>query len=121
MSGCSADDAPTASLSSWSARAEFADFTTMSEGSMKRNNRNDTRPEYDFSSMKGGVRGKYVLRYRAGTNPVLLDPEVARAFPTDAAVNQTLRAVLDMANEVRLSSRARTAGSRRRRTRNTPA
>jgi hypothetical protein len=36
------------------------------------------RPEYDFS---GGVRGKYVDRYRTGTNVVLLDPEVAAAFP----------------------------------------
>lgn len=55
---------------------------------------NDVRPEYDFASMKGGVRGKYVNRYRQGTNLVLLDPEVAEAFPTDAAVNETLRAVL---------------------------
>jgi hypothetical protein len=93
----------------------------MNEGSMKRNNRNDIRPEYDFSSMKGGVRGKYSARYRAGTNLVLLDPDVAQAFPTDAAVNQTLRAVLDMANDVRLPDRARTAGSRRRRKRSTPA
>jgi len=30
-------------------------------------------PEYDFSKMKGGVRGKYVERYRTGTNVVLLD------------------------------------------------
>jgi hypothetical protein len=93
----------------------------MNEGSMKKNNRNDTRAEYDFSSMKGGVRGKYAARYRAGTNLVLLDPEVAQAFPTDAAVNQTLRAVLDMANEVRLPSRVRTAGGRGRRRRGVPA
>ena len=93
----------------------------MNEGSMKKNNRNGTRPEYDFASMKGGVRGKYAARYRAGTNLALLDPEVAEAFPSDAAVNQTLRAVLDMANEVRLSSRARTTGRRSRRRRNAPA
>jgi hypothetical protein len=67
---------------------------------MKKNRTNDMHPEYDFSSMKGGVRGKYAARYRAGTNLMLLDPEVARAFPTDAAVNQTLRAVLEMANEL---------------------
>jgi alpha-beta hydrolase superfamily lysophospholipase len=79
----------------------------MNEGSMKRNNRNDIRREYNFASMKGGVRGKYAARYRAGTNLVLLDPEVAQAFPTDAAVNQTLRAVMDMANDVRLPGRAR--------------
>jgi hypothetical protein len=92
----------------------------MNEGSMKKNSANDIRPEYDFSSMKGGVRGKYSARYRAGTNLVLLDPEVAKAFPTDAAVNQTLRALLDIANEVRLPGQARRAGSRRRR-RSTPA
>ncbi len=72
---------------------------------MKKNNRrsaNDIRPEYDFASMKGGVRGKYVKRYRAGTNLMLLDPELAEAFPTDAAVNGALRVVLKMAETVRL-------------------
>ena len=93
----------------------------MNEGSMKKNNRNDIRREYDFASMKGGVRGKYAARYRAGTNLVLLDPEVAQAFPTDAAVNHALRAVLDMANEVRLPRRARMAPSRGQRGRSAPA
>ncbi len=64
-------------------------------------------PEYDFASMKGGVRGKYAAQYRAGTNLVLLDPEVAEAFPTDAAVNQALRAVLSMTKVVRLSNKLR--------------
>jgi hypothetical protein len=54
----------------------------------------DLRPEYDFSSMAGGVRGKYVERYREGVNLALLDPEVAEAFPTDTAVNEALRTVL---------------------------
>jgi alpha-beta hydrolase superfamily lysophospholipase len=63
---------------------------------MKRDKRHsgDVLPEYDFTKMKGGVRGKYAARYRAGTNLVLLDPEIHRAFPTSAAVNQALRAVL---------------------------
>lgn len=61
----------------------------------------DLRPEYDFASMKGGVRGKYVKRFREGTNLVLLEPEVAQAFPTDAAVNEALRGVLNTANAVR--------------------
>jgi hypothetical protein len=76
---------------------------------MKKDSRevkDDIRPEYDFASMKGGVRGKYVNKYRAGTNLVLLDPEVARAFPTDAAVNQALRAVLSVTKAVRLPSKA---------------
>lgn len=51
----------------------------------------ELRSEYDFTQMKGGVRGKYVERYRAGTNLVLLDPDVARAFPSDIAVNDAKR------------------------------
>jgi hypothetical protein len=73
---------------------------------------NDMRPEYDFASMKGGVRGKYASRYRAGTNLVLLDPEVAQAFPTDAAVNSALRAVLNMTTLVG-STRSRSAKRQR--------
>ena len=49
-------------------------------------------PEYDFSSMKGGVRGKYAARLKRGSNLVLLEPDVAAAFPTDAAANEALRA-----------------------------
>lgn len=54
-------------------------------------------PEYNFSQMKGGVRGKYVERYRSGTNLVLLDPDVAQAFPTDADVNEALRLLMQIA------------------------
>lgn len=50
----------------------------------------ELRPEYDFSEMTGSVRGKYVERYRAGTNLVLLDPDIAQVFPTDASVNEVL-------------------------------
>lgn len=61
----------------------------------------DMRPEYDFSAMRGGVRGKYFRRFQAGTNVVVLEPEVAKAFPTDAAVNAALRAVLRATSVVR--------------------
>ncbi|MFM6277087.1 MAG: hypothetical protein ACKN9K_02065 [Dolichospermum sp.] len=57
----------------------------------------DSRPEYDFSKMQGGVRGKYVERYRTGTNIVLLDPDVAQAFPTSDAVNEALRMLMQIA------------------------
>lgn len=60
----------------------------------RRRNDDDLRPEYDFASLGGGVRGKYVRRFREGVNLALLDPEVAKAFPTDAAVNEALRTVL---------------------------
>jgi hypothetical protein len=57
----------------------------------------ELRSEYDFSQMKGGVRGKYVERYRAGTNVVLLDPDVAQAFPNEIAVNDALRMLIQVA------------------------
>lgn len=60
----------------------------------------DMRPEYDFAKMKGGVKGKYAKRYRAGTNVILLDPDVYKAFPTAVAVNEALRAVLRIAKSV---------------------
>jgi hypothetical protein len=62
---------------------------------------NDLRPEYDFASMRGGIRGKYAKRLRTESNLVLLDPEVADAFPTDEAVNAALRGILHTAKEVR--------------------
>ena len=58
----------------------------------------DLRPEYDLKQLlKGGVRGKYVERYRAGTNLVRLAHDVARAFPTEEAVNEALRLVMKVA------------------------
>jgi len=57
----------------------------------------ELRPEYDFGKMKGGVRGKYVERYQAGTNLVLLDPDVAQAFPTSDSVNDALRLLMQIA------------------------
>ena len=61
----------------------------------------DLQPEYDFASMKGGIRGKYAARLRKGSNLVLLDPEVAEAFPSDAAVNEALRGMLNTTRAVR--------------------
>ena len=69
---------------------------------MKKNNvapdEDDLRPEYDLSKLKGGVRGKHLASYRAGTNLALLAPDVRKAFPTDEAVNQALRALMQTQN-----------------------
>jgi hypothetical protein len=62
------------------------------------------KPEYDFS---GGVRGKYADRYRQGTNVVLLDPEVAAAFPDSDSVNAALRALLAIAKRTGQRKRTR--------------
>lgn len=58
----------------------------------------ELRPEYDMRQLlKEGVRGKYAARYRAGTNLVLLDPDVAQAFENDTgAINAALRLVIQM-------------------------
>ena len=57
----------------------------------------ELRPEYDLRELlKGSVRGKYVERYRSGTNLVLLEPDIAKAFPSDQAVNEALRLVLKL-------------------------
>jgi hypothetical protein len=53
--------------------------------------------EWDFRQLlKGGARGKYAKRYHSGTNLVLLDPDVRRAFRSDRAVNQALRLVIEL-------------------------
>jgi hypothetical protein len=57
----------------------------------------DLEPEYDLRALlPGGERGKYVERYNQGTNVVLLDPDVARAFPDGKSVNEALRLVLEL-------------------------
>ena len=61
----------------------------------------DMRAEYDFASMKGGVRGKYAGRAQEGTNIVLIEPEVTDAFPTEQAVNEALKGVLNTTRAVR--------------------
>ncbi|HWF05731.1 MAG TPA: hypothetical protein VHA06_18740, partial [Candidatus Angelobacter sp.] len=53
------------------------------KGLMKNTKRdNDMRSEYDFAAMKNGVRGKYAKHHREGTNLVLLEPDISKAFPT---------------------------------------
>ena len=71
----------------------------MSKG--RRPDDDDLKPEYDFATMEGGVRGKYVARLRKGSNLVLLEPEVAAAFPSDEAVNEALRGMLNTTRAVR--------------------
>ena len=57
----------------------------------------DLRPEYNLGELlKGGVQGKYAERYQEGTNIVLLDGDVAEAFPNDEAVNEALRLVIQL-------------------------
>lgn len=62
---------------------------------MKKDLKNDElRAEYDLSKLKGRVRGKYVERYNAGTNLILLDDDIADAFPNAEEVNKALRLLI---------------------------
>ncbi|MCX5832826.1 MAG: hypothetical protein NT140_13255 [Deltaproteobacteria bacterium] len=76
----------------------------------------DMKPEYDFSSMKGAVRGKYYKAYREGhmvevhkedgttsvryfkleDGAVLLEPNVRKYFPNSEAVNKALRSLIEI-------------------------
>jgi len=62
------------------------------------------KPEYDFSH---GVRGKYAARYHAGSNVVVLEPEVAAAFPNAESVNEALKGLIAIANRARSRKPAR--------------
>jgi len=66
---------------------------------MKKANPDELRPEYHREDLGPGVRGKYFESYRKGTNLVLLSPDVAKAFPTEDAVNDTLRSLIEIARK----------------------
>ncbi len=53
-----------------------------------------SRPEYKRSDFGKLVRGKYAARIRESTNVIVLDPEIAKAFPNDEAVNNALRGLI---------------------------
>jgi hypothetical protein len=82
---------------------------------MKKVEIDELRPEYRREDLGEGVRGKYLESYRAGTNLVLLSPDVAEAFPTEEAVNDALRSLIRLAKRsvgpTRRSSRRRKSGA----------
>lgn len=66
----------------------------MNKTTEKKKVRDVLRPEYDLRKLKGGIRGKYAPRYKAGTNLVLLSPDVAEHFPDERSVNAALRRLI---------------------------
>jgi hypothetical protein len=78
--------------------------------SRRSSHNDDLLPEYDFS---GAVRGKYYGRYQQGTNIVLLDPDVAAVFRDSAAVNDTLRHLVSLAEAKVAAQRSRVSQPRR--------
>lgn len=66
---------------------------------MKKVKPDDLRPEYERKDLGRGIRGKYLESYRKGTNLVLLSPDVAKVFPTEEAVNEALRSLMELARK----------------------
>src|SRR5215212_3038306 len=90
------------SLAPVNRHAEKENFMKKVESEMEED---ELRPEYDLSQLKGRVRGKYVERYRAGTNLVLLESDVAAAFPDAKSVNEALRLLIKVAKNQISNSR----------------
>ena len=75
----------------------------------------DMRPEYDFSTMKGGVRGKYYKAFREGhqviihkeDGAVMLEPNLRKYFPTSEAVNKALRSLIEIVPTKKRASSSR--------------
>src|SRR5205085_3454638 len=73
----------------------------MRESNMKKTDKNEMkdelRPEYDLTKLKVAGRGMYAQRYKAGTNLVLLAPDVVEYFPDQDSVNSALRSLINIA------------------------
>ena len=85
----------------------------MKKASAKKTN-DYLRPEYDLAQLKGGVRGKYYREATAGTNLVLIEPELASVFPDTESVNRALRLLADTAESAAGRTRPRRAVAKRR-------
>jgi len=66
----------------------------MKKNSTKKQDDYELQEEYDLSKMAILPRGRFDPKRRIGTNVVVLEPEIAKAFPNDEAVNEALRLVL---------------------------
>ena len=69
----------------------------MKKNSTTKRNDYELKAEYDLSKMTILPKGRFDPKRRIGTNVVVLDPEIAKAFPNDEAVNEALRVILKAA------------------------
>ena len=82
----------------------------------KKKNFDELRPEYDFD-YSNAVRGKYYRRLLdEGSNVVILDPDVAKAFRDSVSVNEALRSLLELTRSTKRLTKRSTGGSRKLRT-----
>jgi hypothetical protein len=71
----------------------------------EKQNADDLRPEYDFDYSKA-VRGKYYQRLiEEGSNVIILDPDIAKAFHDSASVNSALRSLLELTRSTKRLTR----------------
>jgi len=71
----------------------------MKKAVRKTKKKDEPRREYDFRSLGRSVKGKYYQQYVEGTNLVLLDPDIAEAFPSSKDVNDALRVLVSVASK----------------------
>lgn len=82
----------------------------------KRTGKNELRTEYKRSDFPTGlVRGKYAECLRESSNIVVLEPEVARAFPNQEAVNKALLSLIQIAEKAARQTSPSTGRARKRR------
>jgi hypothetical protein len=81
---------------------------TGSEGEFMKKVKQDELPhEYSREDLGKGIRGKYLKEYTDGTNLVLLEPEIAAAFPTERAVNKALGSLIKIAEHAGITTRSK--------------
>lgn len=74
----------------------------------------EMRPEYKRSDFGTLERGKFFTKASKGTTAALIDPKLAKAFPTSEAVNEALRGLLALADETaRITGRTKRAVQKR--------
>ena len=66
---------------------------------MKTVKHEEMRKEYKREDLGKGVRGKYYIEYKKGSNLIFLSPDVATVFPDDASVNEALRSLMKRARQ----------------------
>ncbi len=82
---------------------------------MKKAEPDELRPSYQRSDFPTLERGKYHKEAIKGASVVLIEPELAKSFPTSQAVNEALRGLLSMAEQTsRLTGKKPPRATKRR-------
>jgi hypothetical protein len=66
----------------------------MKKNAIKKQDDYELKEEYDLSKMTILPKGRFDPKRRIGNNVIVLEPDVAKAFPNDEAVNEALRLLL---------------------------